>query len=78
MDRKIGYSHNMKGMLDDDYTLYESGKIIHFYDKHTFPGGQNITQEVSADRLSEKVKQEILTSAKKKDKELVKQLLNIV
>jgi hypothetical protein len=40
MDREISSSHTMKGMLDDDYTLFESGKVLHEFDKHTYPGGQ--------------------------------------
>lgn len=32
--RVIAVSHSMKGLLDDDYTLYEDGTIIHEYDKH--------------------------------------------
>ena len=33
MDKKaISVSHKMKGVLDDDYTLYEDGTILHYYD----------------------------------------------
>ena len=39
MDKKaISISHKMKGgVLDDDYTLYDDGTILHEYDKHTYP-----------------------------------------
>lgn len=40
--RIIAYSSQMKNNnLDDDYTLYENGEIIHEYDAHAYPGGQN-------------------------------------
>lgn len=44
MDKKaISITHKMKGgVLDDDYTFYNDGTILHEYDKHTYPGGQNL------------------------------------
>ncbi len=45
----IAMSQGMKkGMLDDDYTLYSSGEVLHEYDKSIYPGGQNFSRTLSA------------------------------
>lgn len=77
MDRQISVSHNMKGMLDDDYTLFESGKILHEYDKHTSPGGQNLRAELTVNQISAEVKQRLYDAAPENDKDLVKRLLGM-
>lgn len=78
MDKKIiSVSHKMKGVLDDDYTLYEDGTVLHFYDKHTYPGGQNIEEILTADNLSKEVKQRLLEAANDENKDLVIKLLKI-
>jgi len=41
-----------EGMLDDEYTLYESGKVLHEFDKHIYPGGQNLKEELLATQLN--------------------------
>ena len=66
-----------KGVLDDDYTLYEDGTVLHFYDKHTYPGGQNIEDILNGHDLSDKVKKRLLDSASEENKALVKQLLGM-
>ena len=49
----ISVSHQMKGILDDDYTLYDDGSVLHFYDKHTYPGGQkNLPLIICQQKLS--------------------------
>ena len=78
MDREISSSHTMKGMLDDDYTLFESGKILHEFDKHTYPGGQNLKEELKASDIRDEVKNRLLNGASEADKELAKKLLGII
>lgn len=79
MDKELSVSHKMKGgILDDDYTLFESGKILHEFDKHGYPGGQNLKEELTADQIDDDVKNRLLEAASENDKERVKQLLKIV
>jgi hypothetical protein len=78
MDKKIiSVSHKMKGVLDDDYTLYEDGTILHEYDKHTYPGGQNLKDNLTAGDLSEEVKERLYEAASEDNKELVRSKLNL-
>lgn len=77
MDREISVSHKMKGMLDDDYTLFESGMVLHEFDKHTYPGGQNLKEELNASQLNDEVKNRLLNATTEADKELAKKLLGI-
>lgn len=78
MRRKIAQYHSMKGgMLDNDYYVYDDGAIIHFYDRNQYPGNQNIEEEVSAEKVSDNIKKDLLASAKKEDKELVKEILKM-
>ena len=78
IERVLSFSHRMNGMLDDDYTLYESGKILHEFDKHQYPGGQNLTEELSTNEVNESVKLRLLQAASDLDKNQVKQLLGLV
>lgn len=78
MDKKtIAYSSKMKGDLDDDYTLYEDGEILHEYDKHKYPGGYNLKETLTADQLKVDIKERLLSSAKAENKELAKELLGL-
>ena len=78
MNKKaISISHKMKGLLDDDYTLYDDGTILHEYDKHTYPGGQNLIENLTVADLSNAVKQRLLEAASDDDKELVRKTLNL-
>lgn len=79
MDKKaISISHKMRsGVLDDDYTLYEDGTILHEYDNHTYPGGQNLKESLIVTDLSDQVKQRLLEAASDEDKELVRKTLNL-
>lgn len=78
MNKKaISVSHKMKGgVLDDDYTLYDDGTILHEYDKHTYPGGQNLKESLIVADLSGEVKQRLLEAASDENKELVRKTLN--
>lgn len=74
----ISVSHGTKkGILDDDYTLYDDGTVLHFYDKHTYLGGQNIEAILNGPDLSDKVKNRLLESASEENKALSKELLDI-
>ncbi|MBN2603786.1 MAG: hypothetical protein JXA91_06625 [Candidatus Thermoplasmatota archaeon] len=74
--RRIAYSHNTKkGILDNDYTLFDNGEVLHEYDKSQYPGQFNLSETVSIDNISESVKSDFLKSAKSDDLELVKKLL---
>ncbi len=73
----IAVSHNMKGVLDDDYTLYEDGSVLHEYDKHTYPGGQNLRSEMTVDQLSDKIKQRLFEASSDESKELVRKTLKL-
>lgn len=68
----------MKGLLDDDYTLYDDGTVLHEYDKNIYPGGQNLKASLSVADLSDIVKQRLLEAASDEDKELVRKILNLV
>ncbi|MDI9857951.1 hypothetical protein [Flectobacillus roseus] len=78
MNKKtISVSHKMKGgVLDDDYTLYDDGTILHEYDKNTYPGGQNLRDSLTVAELSDEVKQRLLEAASDENKELVRKTLN--
>jgi len=79
MDKKaISVSHKMKGgVLDDDYTLYDDGTILHEYDKHTYPDGRNLKESFTVADLSDEVKQRLLEATSDEDKELVRKTLNL-
>ncbi len=73
----ISESHHMNGILDDDYTLYDDGSVLHFYDKHTYPGGQNIEDNLIVDNLSLEVRQRLYDAATPDKKELVGEILKM-
>ena len=73
----ISVSHKMNGILDDDYTLYDDGSVLHFYDKHTYPSGQNIEETLTVDDLSAKVKQRLYDAASPANKKLVGKILKL-
>lgn len=78
MDKKaISTSHKMKGVLDDDYTLYDDGTVLHEYDKHTYPGGQNLKESLTVANLSDAVKQRLLEGVSVENRELVSKILNL-
>lgn len=78
MDKKvISVSHKMKGVLDDDYTLYDDGTVLHEYDKHTYPGGQNLKDSLKVDDLSPSIRQRLYEAASDDNKELVHKTLKL-
>ena len=50
---------------------------IIFYDKNTYPGGQNKEEHLSAKNISLKVKKRLLEASSDENKELVKSILEI-
>lgn len=79
MDKKaISVSHSMKGgMLDDDYTLFDDGTVLHEYDRSIYPNGLNLKEELAIDELSDKIKQKLLDAAMAEDKEIVRKILKL-
>jgi hypothetical protein len=79
MDKNIlSVSRKMKnGILDDDYTLFDDATILHEFDKHSYPGGQNLQENLTVDELSDTVKQRLLDSASNENKEVVRRTLRI-
>lgn len=78
MDKIISISHGTKGhVLDDDYTLFSSGKVLHEYDNNTYPGGLNKSEELTVDQLSPEVKNRLLEASSLENKDLAIQLLKI-
>jgi hypothetical protein len=75
--RKLAYSPMMKGDLDDDYTLFENGEILHEYDAHRYPGGYNLKRTLQPSELKQEVKERLLKAANENDKDLVKNLLGL-
>lgn len=66
-----------KGNLDDNYRLFEDGKILHEYDKSTYPGGYNLSKTYTIDEVSEDVKIRLLKAASEDNKNLVKSILKL-
>jgi len=66
----------MKGLLDDNHTLYDDGSVVRVYDKHTYPGGQDRQQTLNGPDLKEEVKKRLLANASDENKDLVKKLLD--
>lgn len=75
--RTIAYSPMMKGDLDDDYTLFDNGEILHEYDKSRYPGGYNLKRTLTAAELRDDVKQRLLNATGDSDRELAKRLLGL-
>lgn len=73
----IAVSHQMNGDLDDDYTLYDNGEVLHEYDRNRYPGGYNLKETLTADQLKYDVKQRLLNAASEENKELVRQILRL-
>lgn len=77
MDREIAFLSQGKNGLDNDYTLFESGKVIREYDRHIYPGGQNLKHEFSAVELPFEIKAKLLAQVQESDIELAKELLKL-
>lgn len=73
----IAQSFKMKGDLDDDYTLYENGEILHEYDRHRYPGGYNLKETLTSEQISNEVKTRLLNAASEEYKALVGKILGL-
>jgi hypothetical protein len=62
-------------MLDNDYTLYEDGRIKHFYDVN--PWSLNNTEWLDASSLSNSIKIKLLEKCSEESKEKARKLLNL-
>ncbi len=78
MNKKvISVSHNIVNALDDDYTLYDDGTVLHEYDNSIYPGGFNLKENLNVDDLSDSVKHRLLISASLENKEVVRKTLKL-
>ena len=73
----ISSSHKMNGDLDDDYTLFDNGEVLHEYDRHRYPGGYNLKETLKVEELKETVKLRLYNSANEQYKETVKEILGL-
>lgn len=75
--RRITHSSNMrKDLLDDNYSLFDDGEVIHEYDKSQYPGQYDLAETISIEQLDAKIKDDFVRNASKEDIELVKRLLD--
>lgn len=75
--REIASYSRMKGMLDDEYTLYENGEVINIYDANIYPGNQNLKRVLKANELKQEIKEALFQNADETNRELVKALLEL-
>lgn len=73
----IAQSFKMKGDLDDDYTLYENGEILHEYDRHRYPGGYNLKRTLSVEQIDNEIKMRLVNAASVENKALVREILGL-
>ena len=73
----IEISHIMNGDLDDDYTLYEDGSVVHEYDRHRYLGGCNLKDTLQTKNIKNSAKERLLNATNLEDKELTKELLGL-
>lgn len=71
-------SFRSRGGLDDDYILYDNGIIVHTYDRHIYKGGQDRTEELTAEQLSDEIKQRLLDDCAEENKVQVKIIFKVV
>ncbi|MCJ7934747.1 MAG: hypothetical protein MUW56_14250 [Chryseobacterium sp.] len=75
MEDKIICSINSmkKGMLDNDYTFYESGKIKHLYDKSQW--NLNHEEWLTENEISENEKERLIIDCPEEFKDRIKKIL---
>jgi hypothetical protein len=61
--------------LDDDYTLYEDGRIKHFYDQNQW--SLNNEEWLDASKVSYSIKQALLEKCPEESKEKAKKILGL-
>jgi hypothetical protein len=73
MDKEICTICLGDGVLDDDYTFYNSGKIKRFYDRNSFKF--NIEEWIDAKNIPASKKAEILEKCEMGFREIIEQKL---
>lgn len=71
--KKICTVYLGSSMLDDDYTLYEDGRVKHYYDHNMY--SLNHEDWLEAKTLSDQIKQKLLDKCPEKSKEKARELL---
>ncbi len=74
---KISGYFTCKNGLDDRYTLYNDGSVTRVYDKHMYPGGQDLEFTFDAQELKQEIKGILLDKANEENKELAKEILGL-
>ena len=74
MDNEICTISIGKGVLDDDYTFYEDGRIFHFYDQSAFKLNQE--KWITADEIADHTKTKILDKCNEEFKGRIKDILS--
>lgn len=62
-----------KGQLDDEYTIYEDGKIKHLYDQSIYK--HDVVEWLTKSDIEESIKLRLLEKCPKEKKEQVKSIL---
>jgi hypothetical protein len=62
-------------MLDDDYTLYEDGRVKHYYDRNMYSHSHEDWLEAKI--LSNDIKQKLLNKCPEVSKEKARELLDL-
>jgi hypothetical protein len=62
-------------MLDDDYTLYEDGRVKHYYDQNAW--SLNNEEWLNLSEITDSIKQKLFDKCPEESKEEVKKLLEL-
>lgn len=74
---KISNYFTCKNGLDDRYTLYNDGSVTRVYDKHMYPGGQDLEFTFEAKELKQEIKEILLNKSSEENIELAKKILGL-
>jgi hypothetical protein len=78
MDKNIlAVSNKMHNQLDDEYTLYEDGLILHKYDENIYPGGFNLVETLTVDQIDYQIKERLYAETSTENKENVRIILKL-
>lgn len=74
MSRKIiAYVNLGDGWLDNDYTIYNDGSVLHEWDQH--PTKYGLTEEIRIEQISEHKLAKILAKCSEEQKAMIMALL---
>jgi len=62
-----------KSLLDDDYTLYEDGSVMHYYDENMWK--HSLAEWLKAEQLDSNIKEALFNECPKEMKDKAKSLL---